>query len=322
MSGRPHPLDRGVPPSWAIAWGQDRYGVFVAFAVDGIEQKMRWIEPGSFMMGSPDDEPGRYNREGPQHLVTLDQGFWLGETPCTQALWTAVMGSNPSRFESPDRPVEQVSWEDCSEFFERLEEQIPGFGGRFPMEAEWEYACRAGTETATYAGPIKILGKNNAPILDEIAWYGGNSGVDFELDSGEDSSGWENKQYEHILAGTRPVKRKTPNPWGLYDMLGNVREWCADWYSGSYPDEGAVTNPMGPKMGSNRVRRGGSWIDIAQVVRAAYRWSGHPSNRGLYLGFRLARGQGLLQGAEPQVERSGSGAERPGPVKAARDEPA
>ena len=289
-------------PSWANGMGRDRYGVFVVFAVDGIEQKMRWIEPGSFMMGSPADEPGRYDREGPQHLVTLNQGFWLGETPCTQALWMAVMGTNPSQFQSSDRPVEQVSWEDCQEFFARLEERIPGFGGRFPTEAEWEYACRAGTEAATYAGPIEILGKNNALILDAISWYGGNSGVDFELESGVDSSDWEEKQYEHVLAGTHPVKRKEPNPWGLYDMLGNVDEWCVDWY-GDYPEESV--NPTGPVMGSFRVLRGGSWGGIAQHVRAACRWDVPPSYRWSRLGFRLARGQSLPgQGAEPQGERS------------------
>ena len=285
----PHPLDQGHPPAWASEWGDDERGVFVGFTVGGASQRLRWIPPGRFVMGSAESEAGRYENEGPQHEVMIRRGFWLGETPCTQALWQAVTGENPSRFPSPDRPVEQVSWEDCLSFFDALNRWIPGLDARFPTEAEWEYACRAGTETSTYAGEIEILGESNAPLLDGIAWYGGNSGVDFDLEEGADSSGWKEKQYPHEKAGTRKVRQKKPNAWGLYDMLGNVYEWCADAY-GPYSAE-AQQDPLN-REGSGRVVRGGSWLEIARLVRSARRLADLPGDRGDYLGFRLARGQG------------------------------
>ena len=223
----------GAPPNWTSDYGTDEIGPWVEFAVidaDGamIRQRMRWIGPGRFRMGSPEDEPGRYDNEGPRHEVRISEGFWLFDTPVTQALWEAVMGGNPSRFADRKRPVEQVSWDEASEFLQKINSRIPGLELVLPTEAQWEYACRAGTETATYVGPIDILGDNNAPILDAIAWYGGNSGVGFELENGYDSSDWPGKQYDHSRAGTHPVGQKLPNGWGLYDMLGNVWEWCAD----------------------------------------------------------------------------------------------
>ncbi len=287
-----HPLVDGLPPDWAAEWGEDPYGVLVGFAVGEVVQRMRWIGPGTFTMGSPDSEAGRLDREGLQHEVTLTKGYWLGDTPVTQALWKAVMGGdNPSRFQSDDRPVEQVSWKDCERFVGRLNELVPGMEARLPTEAEWEHACRAGKQTATWLGDLEILGANNAPLLDEIAWYGGNSGHHFDLEEGAESSGWPEKQYPHTRAGTRPVGQKQPNPFGLYDMLGNVYEWCADWY-GPYANE-PVCDPRGPDEGSDRVVRGGSWYSHARGVRAALRLWGPPSGRNDYLGFRLARGQVL-----------------------------
>ncbi|MEO5372602.1 MAG: formylglycine-generating enzyme family protein, partial [Magnetococcus sp. DMHC-1] len=188
----------------------------------GVTQRLRRIPPGRFLMGSPEDEPGRFPDEGPQHEVTIAKGFWLFDTPCTQALWQAVMGENPSRFKSPDRPVEQVSFEDVQKFLEQINRKVPGLDLILPSEAWWEYACRAGTTTALCTGGIEILGERNAPALNLIAWYGGNSGQGFELAEGEDSRMWPEKQYPHTKAGSRPVKLKEPNPWGLYDMLGNV----------------------------------------------------------------------------------------------------
>ncbi len=277
-------------PRWASAAGRDRFGLWASFEVGGVRQRMRYIPPGRFLMGSPKDEPGRWFAEGPRHLETISHGFWLADTPCTQVLWKAVMGKNPSRFQSPDRPVEQVSWGDCKSFFETLEERVLGLEARFPSEAEWECACRAGTDTATWVGPMEILGQRNAPVLNDIAWYGGNSGEGFELESGYDSSGWKEKQYPHKVAGTRPVARREPNPWGLYDMLGNVYEWCEDLWRDNYDAK--------PK-GSLRVYRGGSWFSYARRVRAAYRDHGDPSYRWRSLGFRLARGQSAL---EPRAE--------------------
>jgi sulfatase modifying factor 1 len=315
---RSHPLDRGHPPSWASGWGEDRFGVFVTFTVEGIEQRLRWIEPGSFQMGSPETEEGRFDREV-RHHVTLTQGFWLADTPCTHALWQAVTGENPSRFLSPDRPVEQVSWEDGQKFFEVLEQRVPGLGARYPTEAEWEYACRTGIETATWAGDLRILGRNNAPLLDAVAWYGGNSGEGFELESGADSSDWPEKQYPQTRAGTRPVAAKEPNPWGLYDMLGNVLEWCEDWF-GDY-EKGSIIDPTGPREGLLRVYRGGSWLSYARHVRAAFRYRNDPSHRWNDLGFRLALGQAALQpgGAERRGAPRDAAEDR---QSKARDEPA
>ncbi len=286
-----HPLADGHPPPWASEWGEDDHGVFVAFAVGEVSQRLRWIPPGRFRMGSPETETGRRDHEGPRHHVTLSRGFWLGDTPCPQALWLAVTGDNPSRFRTPDRPVERVSWQDCRTFLEQLNGRIPGLEARLPSEAEWEYACRAGTETGTYAGELEILGENNAPLLDEIAWYGGNSGLGFELEDGWDSSGWSEKQYAHAKAGTHPVAQKEPNAWGLRDMLGNVWEWCEDsWdYGEPYSVEAAV-DPVGHE-GSERVFRGGSWSTFARYVRSAARRAAPPGYRGGSLGFRLARGQ-------------------------------
>ncbi len=283
---------------WAADGGADRHGRWASFEVGGVTQRMRWIVPGHFLMGSPESEAGRWSVEGPRHEVTQTEGFWLGETPCTQELWQVVMGENPSYFQSLRRPVEQVSWEDCQRFFERLKGRLPELAAGFPTEAQWEYACRAGTVTATWLGHLKILGERNAPLLNEIAWYGGNSGVGYNLERGVDSSEWDETQYPHSRAGTREVGMKQANPWGLYDMLGHVLEWCSDWH-GAYPGS-PQTSPSGPQEGAGRVIRGGSWRAHARLVRAAYRDWDHPGGRGSDLGFRLSRGQELPVGAEPE----------------------
>lgn len=286
---------RLIKPAWASAIGRDRFGLWCEIAVDPgrgepVIQCLRWIPPGRFWMGSPEKEPGRYDSEGPRHQVTLTEGFWLFDAPCTQALWEAVMEKNPSRFQSPTRPVEQVSWHDAQNFLERLNGRIPDLELALPNEAQWEYACRAGTETAIYTGELAILGQNNAPALDPIAWYAGNSGVDFDLDDGYDSLGWTEKQYPHTKAGTRPIQRKRANPWGLYDMLGNVWEWTQDHWHGDYrgaPTDGSAWEDAG--AGASRVLRGGSWCYDARVVRAASRFALRPGLRVDDFGFHCAR---------------------------------
>lgn len=298
-----HPLVKGLPAPWAVEWGEDRFGVFESFAIGDVVQRMRWVPPGRFLMGSPEGEAGRWEDEGPQHEVTISRGLWLGETPCTQALWRAVMGESPSAFVSPDRPVEQVSWDDCQIFVERINRLMPGFGARLPTEAEWEYACRGGTTAATWVGDLGILGESNAPVLDAIAWYAGNSDVDFDLNDGKQDR------------GTHRVKRKHPNPLGLYDMLGNVHEWCGDWFE-RYVATPQV-DPTGAAAGSSRVYRGGSWLSDARIVRAAYRGAYLPGNRYGILGFRLARGQVLGPGAEPLAD--GERSRRPEGAGAGRD---
>ncbi len=284
-----HPLPSGKPPAWAHSWGQDRYGVFVDVVVGRVAQRLRWIPPGTFRMGSPESETGRFEWEGPRHEVGLSEGFWLADTPCTQELWQAVTGDNPSRFRGTRRPVEQVSWDDCQRFLETLNARQAGLEMRLPTEAQWEYACRAGTRTATWAGNLEILGERNAPLLDDIAWYGGNSGVDYDLDRSVESSHWREKQHPHKRTGSRKVGQKRPNPWGLYDILGNVYEWCLDTASDRFP-KGLQTTPAGPEQDVERVIRGGSWGEHACRVRAAYRYWNPPGFRNAGVGLRLARG--------------------------------
>jgi len=289
-----HPLADGNPPGWASEWGHDRFGVFVGFMLGDVTQRLRWIPPGQFQMGSPESEDGRYDDEGPRRWVTLDRGYWLFDTPCTQALWEVVMGENSSRFKDPKRPVERVSWDQAQAFIEAINSRVPGLGLSLPSEAQWEYACRAGTDTAVYTGELEIKGENNAPALDPIAWYGGNSGEGFDLDDGADSSGWPDKQYPHKKAGTRKVALKEPNPWGLYDMLGNVWEWVEDdWhedYNGAPGDGRPWTGDPGNR-GAERVVRGGGWSYCARGVRAACRDRSLPGDRIGKLGFRCARVQ-------------------------------
>nr|VFJ63965.1 MAG: Formylglycine-generating enzyme, required for sulfatase activity, contains SUMF1/FGE domain [Candidatus Kentron sp. DK] len=301
-----HTFGRITKPGWAHAIGRDRFGLWATIALaaefgtqnagsnETVVQRLRWIPPGQFLMGSPDSERigfPRYEqdkwcvRESPRHRVVLTRGYWLFDTPCTQALWQAVMGENPSRFQSPDRPVESVTWNEVGLFLEKINRLIPGLNPTLPSEAQWEYACRAGTRTATYAGPLKLSGSNNAEVLDAIAWYGGNSGLEFELPDACDSTDWREKQYDHKRAGTHPVARKRPNPWGLYDMLGNVWEWCRDGLR-EYGGETAF-DPRGPEaLGEERVVRGGSWYYFARYARAAFRLRYRSGVRFDRLGFR------------------------------------
>ena len=244
------------------------------------------IPAGTFTMGSPADEPGRDNDET-QHRVTIGRAFYMQTTEVTQGQWRRVMGNSPSYFKNcgDDCPVERVSWNDVQEFIRKLNSQEGTDKYRLPTEAEWEYAARAGTTTALYSGSINILGQNNAPALDAIAWYGGNSCADYA--GGYDSSGWKEKQISCSRSGPHPVGKKRPNAWGLYDMLGNVWEWVQDWY-GEYPS-GSVTDPSGPSSGSFRVIRGGSWFGLAGLCRSASRYSDDPGPRNDLIGFRLAR---------------------------------
>ena len=247
-----------------------------------------WIPAGRFVMGSPNGEEGRDDDEV-QHEVRISEGFWMGRYEVTQGEWEEVMGSNPSMIKAcgPRCPVEMVSWFDAEEFIRRLNRREAGSGYeyRLPTEAEWEYAARAGSAGATPEGDLRILGKYNAPVLDGQAWYGGNAGVTYA--SGRDCSKFEETQYEVGRCGTHPVGLKRGNAWGLYDMLGSVYEWTADWY-GAYPS-GTVTDPRGPSTGSARVYRGGGWFSGAGVVRSAYRRGYSPGNRNPGIGFRLVR---------------------------------
>lgn len=238
-----------------------------------------WCPPGVFMMGSPETEQGRSNDER-LHQVTLTKGFWMSKTEVTQAQWESVMGTSnrPSYFRGAHHPVESVSWNDCVEFCMKA-----GNGLRLPTETEWEYACRAGSSTALPNGEFKLLGKHNAPALDSIAWYSGNASVNWRGTNGVDTSEWGETQYPGGMAGTHAVGTKKPNKWGLSDMLGNVSEWCDDWY-GAYPTN-AVKNPRG-EAGIYRVHRGGAWGYIPQCCRSANRGYFRSTARGNLIGFR------------------------------------
>ncbi|MGO8672163.1 MAG: formylglycine-generating enzyme family protein [Capsulimonadaceae bacterium] len=255
-------------PAWASAAGCDEYGDYVEVMVGGVTFPFRWIPPGTFTMGSPEDEPGLYFVEGPLHPVTISRGFWLGSTPCTQEQWHAVTGANPSGFPGEDRPVETVSWKDCMEFCARLSSEVPGLSVRLPSEAEWEYACRAGTTSAFSDGGSCTAPVGADPALDRLGWYTENS--------------------EH---GTHPVGRKKPNGWGLYDMHGNVWEWCLDTSYRPYDVSRQVDPHFERADGATRVTRGGSWKSIARGCRSACRVGSGPGFRGDGIGFRLLAGQ-------------------------------
>ncbi|MBO4715474.1 MAG: formylglycine-generating enzyme family protein [Verrucomicrobia bacterium] len=227
---------------------------------DGVGLDMVWIEPGTFTMGSPSDELSRSDGEV-QHEVTLTQGYWLGQYEVTQAQYEAVMGDNPSWFNGADLPVEYVDWYDARFFCLRLTKlereagRLPkGYEYNLPTEAQWEYACRAGTTTALNNGK-NLTSWFESPEMNEVGWYWYNS------DSSVNEEGT-----------THPVGQKKPNAWGLYDMHGNVYEWCWDTY-GDYPTT-AVTDPTGAISGSYSVLRGGSWRERASFCRSAYRTAG------------------------------------------------
>jgi formylglycine-generating enzyme required for sulfatase activity len=223
------------------------------------------IKPGTFVMGSPEGEAGRGSNEV-QHSVTLTKSYYLQTTEVTQGQWKAVMGSNPSNFSScgDNCPVEQVSWEDAQEFIEKLNLHETANRYQLPTEAQWEYAARAGSTTALANGNLVETSCGMDTNLNAMGWYCGNA----------DSK-------------THPVAQKQANAWGLFDMHGNVWEWCSDWY-GSYPDI-SVTDPGGASSGSIRVIRGGSWSNNAQYCRSAERLYDSPGYRFYRIGLRLSR---------------------------------
>jgi formylglycine-generating enzyme required for sulfatase activity len=245
---------------------------------NSIGMKLVLIPKGTFMMGSPGSEIGREKKQT-QHEVTISKDYYLGVTEVTQGQYEKVMGTNPSFFQgdevaernpdtgrvikevdSSNHPVEQVSWEDAIDFCKKLSdlpgEKAAGRVYRLPTEAQWEYACRAGSKSAYSFG-------ESSKSLGDYAWFAGKS----------------NGQ-------THPVGEKKATAWGLYDMQGNVFEWCSDWYD-EYP-KGAVSDPTGPKEGSLRVFRGGCWDGVAELCKSADRAYGLPSSRIYGIGFRVA----------------------------------
>ena len=226
------------------------------FTVNGVTFEMIAVKGGTFKMGRTSEQGSEAeNDEKPTHSVTLSD-YYIGKYEVTQELWQAVMGSNPSNFKGTNLPVESVSWNDVQEFIRKLNQQT-GANFRLPTEAEWEYAARGGNKSKGY----KYSGSNN---INDVAWYTSTT---------NDS-------------GTKPVGTKSPNELGIYDMSGNVYEWCQDWY-GNY-SRGSQTNPTGSSSGSYRVLRGGSWYGSARNCRVSNRNFSNPDNRRDYFGFRLA----------------------------------
>ena len=224
------------------------------FYANGVSFEMVEVRGGTFRMGATSEQGSDADSdEKPVHSVTLNS-YYIGKTEVTQALWKAVMGSNPCHFRGDNRPVECVSWNDCQEFIRKLN-ALTGQNFRLPTEAEWEFACRGGNNSRGY----KYSGSN---YIDNVAWYTANSG------------------------NTHPVAMKLPNELGIYDMSGNVYEWCNDWYGGYA--SGAQTNPKGPYDGSRRVDRGGCWGGGPGFIRSSCRDFESPDYRSGSYGLRLA----------------------------------
>jgi formylglycine-generating enzyme required for sulfatase activity len=223
------------------------------FTVNGVSFDMMRVEADSFTMGAT-PEQGNAGGAVTDHQVTLTKNYYLGKTEVTQALWVAVMGSNPSYFQGGNLPVENVSWNDCQNFISKLN-AATGRNFRLPTEAEWEFAARGGKNSQYY----QYSGSDN---LDDVAWYGEENGK------------------------THDVATKQPNELGIYDMSGNVWEWCSDWY-GDYSGD-TQCDPMGPEGGISRVRHGGSWYVDAELCRCSYRGSSAPEFCSPNLGLRLA----------------------------------
>lgn len=262
---------------WMSDEGTDQLGRWAEFKVDDIKLRMRWIAPGKFWMGSSEGERIRFSEgagedhirwienEGPRHSVRIRQGFWMAETACTQQLWLVVCGDSPSKFiGGVDLPVEQVSWDDVTGvFMPKLNELVPGLNAALPSEAQWEFACRAGSESAYSFG---------AWLTSEQANYDGN----FPPPGGVTGN---------YRARTVPVMSMPPNQLGLHQMHGNVWEWCADWF-GPYTAR-EVIDPLGPSIGREKVLRGGGWSNGARRCRSASRNADRPDARVADVGFRI-----------------------------------
>ena len=226
------------------------------FTVNGVSFKMIAVQGGTFTMGATSEQGSEaYDSEKPAHSVTLSS-YYIGKTEVTQELWQAVMGNNPSEFKGNRKPVECVSWDDCQTFISKLN-SLTGKKFRLPTEAEWEFAARGGIKSKGY----KYSGSNT---LDDVAWYYGNSGKT-----------------------THEVGTKSPNELGLYDMSGNVWEWCSDWFNSEYYSSSPSNNPTGPSSGTDRVIRGGSWSYITRFCRSSSRGGSSPDGRIYYRGLRL-----------------------------------
>jgi len=249
---------------------------YMKFNISGIDFNMVFVKGGTFIMGATSEQcDDAYDDEKPTHRVTLSD-YYIGETQVTQELWQTVMGSNPSEFKGSNLPVENVCWKDCHEFIRKLN-SMTGQKFRLPTEAEWEYAARGGNKSKGY----KYSGSNN---IDDVAWYWKNSGDIYLVGS---DNNWNFDRVFNNNRKTHSVATKSPNELGIYDMSGNVWEWCQDWYDDYSSD--AQTNPIGPFIGYYRVYRGGGWNINSKFCRVSFRNGLIPSSHKSFdLGLRLA----------------------------------
>ena len=267
------------------------------FVVNGVAFTMVFVEGGSFRMGCTESQLITNKSVNPPHiLLEPDEVPWhdvtlsschIGQTPVTQELWMAVMGENPSRYNGDKRPVECVSWHDCQEFIRRLNE-LTGERFRLPTEAEWEFAARGGNKSKDY----RYSGSN---ILNDVGWYWKNSGditlecLNDQFSCSEDDVHFDERyNIENMHCQTHEVSAKSPNELGIYDMSGNVFEWCNDWFDGDYYMQSPKNNPQGPEIGQFRVMRGGSCFASVEDCRNAHRLCASPDSRICNVGFRLA----------------------------------
>jgi formylglycine-generating enzyme required for sulfatase activity len=237
--------------------------------INSIGMQFVYIPSGLFVMGSPPDEIGRDELEI-QHQVILSKGFFLQTTEVTQAQWRKVMGINPSEQQGDDLPVHNVSWLDCKKFIRRLNQLEGVIQYRLPSEAQWEYACRAGSQKAFTTGPLTEPDSTLDPLLDKVGWYQANAG-----------------------GGPHPAASKAPNAWGLYDLHGNVWEWTEDWWESWYGkfSGSPVEDPAGPGKGRFKIIRGGGWFAGATYQRCASRMRAEPGSKSPGIGFRVARSE-------------------------------
>lgn len=259
------------PMPHAVNYGEDQYGLFQDFDIKGVTLRMRWIPPGEYCMGSLGDEEGRRESEYFQPVV-IDDGFWLAETTTPQALWLVVFRKNPSKFRGKDLPVDSVSWNDCQEFLMILGNVLYGFEWRLPTETEWEYACRAGTSTRF------------------------SFGYEIDLNQCNYNGKWDSFSFDKVaLKKTVSVNAFKPNSFGLYQMHGNVWEWCSTEsreqclaQQRDFTVKGSINSDV-----HEYVLRGGSWRNDGRRCRSAYRGDCVPDRRPPNFGFRLALSQEL-----------------------------
>jgi formylglycine-generating enzyme required for sulfatase activity len=251
-------IDRGANHRWIVDLPEGQPHI-----VSDINMKMVWISPGKFIMGSPTSEPGHQPHEEDLHEVVISKGYWIGQFEVTQAQFEHVLDTNPSKFKDPNIPVHKVNWHEAMYFCETLTEherfinRLPDtWKFTLPTESQWEYACRADTKTIFHFG-------NESHRLEQYGWFASNS-----------------------ADGPKPVGMKKPNNWGIYDLHGNMGEWCFDWYGKTYPPHGSV-DPITEKGSSFKVFRGGTYTDIPNRSRSAYRNRITPDTRNPWIGFRV-----------------------------------